>query len=268
MTIKYLLSPFTWFWVSFLVATILLVRRKKLAKAILLADLVLLLIISTPWIPRWALATLERQYPTLYAASLPPANYHILVLGHGHRNDTSISQPDRLDLQALGRLTEGIYLHRQLPGSKLILSGYEGSSNISQAAMLGNTAVSLGVSPQDTILQTTPTITLEEAKMYKARHGTSHPLIIVTSAAHMPRAMMLFRSQGLSPIAAPGQHQVKLEPNRNPEILPSYNNIEQAAGACREWGGILYTRFWLLSKKEIQTMKDVEARYHRQFHSF
>lgn len=260
MSIKYLLSPFTWFWLSFVVAIGLsLAKRKKAAAIIGYIDLFLLLLVSTPWFPKWALATLERQYPSLLHAPPQAGGYHILVLGHGHRFDSSLSYADRLDMPALARLSEGIRLYRENPGSKLILSGYAGNSPyLTQADMLGRAAIELGVPATDTLLQREPTITYEEAQAYKARHGTRHPLLLVTSAAHMPRAMMLFRSQGLRPIAAPGNHLVRMEPGRREDGWPGVENIILAQGATREWSGILYTKLSLLSKPELDTLRAIE----------
>lgn len=56
-----------------------------------------------------------------------------------------LSANNQLSTTAVGRLTEGIRIHRMLPGSRLILSGYGGDSNVTQALVLYRTALLLGV---------------------------------------------------------------------------------------------------------------------------
>jgi uncharacterized SAM-binding protein YcdF (DUF218 family) len=63
-------------------------------------------------------------------------------------------------------------------------------------------ALALGVKQKDIILNGAPEDTREEALFTKSVVG-SKPFILVTSATHMPRAMMLFQQLGLHPIAAP-----------------------------------------------------------------
>ena len=48
----------------------------------------------------------------------------ILILGGGHTNDSRLPANNQLSTNALGRLAEGIRIHRELPGSKIITSAY------------------------------------------------------------------------------------------------------------------------------------------------
>jgi uncharacterized SAM-binding protein YcdF (DUF218 family) len=60
----------------------------------------------------------------------------------------------------------------------------------------------LGVDPDRVSLLTDALDTVDEARSAAARHGDA-PLVLVTSAAHMPRAMRLFAGVGLHPVACP-----------------------------------------------------------------
>ena len=60
----------------------------------------------------------------------------------------------------------------------------------------------MGVSKYNILMQEEPRDTEEEA-LYVKRIVKNKPFILVTAAYHMPRAMELFKKEGLSPIAAP-----------------------------------------------------------------
>lgn len=100
------------------------------------------------------------------------------------------------------RLAEGIRIMRIYPGSKLILSGYAGGSEVSNARMMAKVALALGVSKSDIILLETAKDTWEEARQ-AAAFVKRKKLVVVTSASHMKRALNEFHSAGLKPYPAP-----------------------------------------------------------------
>jgi len=69
------------------------------------------------------------------------------------------------------------------------------------------------------------------------------PLVLVTSASHMPRAVALFRKQGMNPIPAPAAHLVKRRPGLVPEdFYPSAMALLKAQMAVREYLGMSWLR--------------------------
>lgn len=145
---------------------------------------------------------LENQYETVSVKRLEDLNkpVNILVLGGGHTDDKRFPANNQLSETALMRLSEGIRIHRQLPGSTLITSGHSGKSEIAQAQVLANAALLLGVDASHIKMQTQPKNTWAEANEYKRLLKDSAQLVLVTSAAHMPRAMYLFKKADLNPI--------------------------------------------------------------------
>ena len=70
--------------------------------------------------------------------------------------------------------------------------------------------------------------------------------LLVTSAAHMPRSMMIFRKLGLNPIAAPTDYQkTDREANltsiesRILNVLPDADNLRETNRAIKEYIGIV-----------------------------
>ena len=166
-------------------------------------------------------------YEPLYIDNLddPELKFHIIVLGGGHGFDNRLPPNSLLSHNALGRLNEGIRLHRQLSNSKLVLSGFSASGRTTQAEMLQKTALLLGVDKESTIVQNEPKNTWEEAKIYSEKYGNSYPVILVTSAAHMERAVMVFKKFGIDPLSSPTNFRLKGSSGQRWFGLPSIDNI-------------------------------------------
>jgi len=92
---------------------------------------------------------------------------------------------------------------------------------VSSAEVAAKVAISLGVPESDILKVDTPRDTQQEAKQVKALIG-QQPMVLVTSANHLPRAMIFFHQQGLTPIPAPA-NQLAIDSPLNPweRILPS-----------------------------------------------
>ncbi|MCE0496276.1 envelope biogenesis factor ElyC [Vibrio salinus] len=179
---------------------VMFTRKRKTGCVIILFSYVTLFLASFQPVSSRLLMPLERQYHSF----LPIEGNidYILVLGNGHVVDDSLPPTSQISRTALMRLAEGIRINRMYPGSKLILSGYAGGTGISHARMLAKVALSLGVAKSDIVLMETARDTWEEARQTAAFVGQDR-LVVVTSASHMPRAMLEFKMAGLNPIPAP-----------------------------------------------------------------
>lgn len=244
--IKYLLDPLTIFWLFVLTAGICFYCKKQRAgRWWIILSLLWLMAAGTPFLPRLLLGAWENRYPRqwIMPANIQPAGIPILVLGSGDTQEPDLTPNDQLSETALQRLIEGIRIHRMLPGSILILSGYGGAASTSHAQTMAQTAISLGVDKEHIILQEQPKNTREEVSAYLSRFGTTRPPVLVTSASHMPRAMYLFNSCGISPYPAPTAHKIKHGPRtwiaRN---LTSLKNIDYTQVLISECIGMLHHR--------------------------
>jgi len=219
--------------------------KKRLFKWLAVFVVIWFLIISIPFLPTLIINSLENRYEPVRVNNLtnPDAKYHIVVLGGGHGYDNRLPWNALLSLNALGRLNEAIRLFRQLPNSKLVFSGYSSSHPPTQAEILQQTALLLGIDKKATILQNEPANTYEEAEDYAKNYGHSHPVILVTSATHMPRAIWAFRHFGIEPIPSPTNYRLKGSWKRKWFGLPSMSNIENLEVGVYEYAGIYWYRF-------------------------
>ena len=250
------LHPLTCFWLSALFAA--MIARKYQRSALLLFTLALgwLALTSTPPLPRFLTATLEDQFSPLFVSDFPVLSdsaTHIVVLGGGHTMDTRLPSNDQLSEKALKRLVEGIRLYRGLAGSKLVCSGYSHAElSASHAEILADAAVALGVSRQDIELLPTPRNTMEEAIAYRDKFGRHHKLVLVTSAVHMPRAVMHFQQAGLTPLPAPTHFLIKRDNLlKKYSIKPSYRHLAMTYSALHELLGLVHGKYeWRKLKRQ------------------
>jgi uncharacterized SAM-binding protein YcdF (DUF218 family) len=149
----------------------------------------------------------------------------------------------QLSSTTLVRLVEGVALYRSLPGAKLILSGGAVFDAVPEAEVMARVARSLGVSPQDLVLEPYSWDTEEEARLIKDSVGKDK-FILVTSASHQRRAMALFQRQGMAPIPWPVGHRVKKSQQSNPfGLFPSAGSLHMTETAFYEYLGLAWA--WL-----------------------
>lgn len=210
----------------------LYVSKIRFAKIFLSFSLGLLLLFSYPPFANFLVKKLEDNYSKYeYKQEVK----YIHVLGGGHNTDKD--QP--LSSQVFSkRVLEGVIIHFKTPGSKLVFTGYEGITNISNAQMNANLAMALGVKKENIIINGKPKDTKEEAIFAKSLIG-DEPFVLVTSATHMPRSMRLFESLGLNPIPAPTDFHKKESVSYFSE--PEIDSFDNSRIAIHEYLGILWS---------------------------
>jgi uncharacterized SAM-binding protein YcdF (DUF218 family) len=159
--------------------------------------------------------------------------------------DPELPRSTYLSGVCLKRLLESIYIHNRLPETKLLLTGRSAFKGVKpQAEMMGDVAREWGVGPEDIVLETKASDTKDHA-IYVHEIVGKDKFILVTSAAHMPRAMRLFRNQGMEPIPAPTDYMV-MEREAGLRIgmfFPSAGSLEKAGNAIHEYLGMVWAKF-------------------------
>ena len=97
---------------------------------------------------------LEQEYPPITDFRAYEGVKWIVVLGGGSSVDPSLPVSTYLSDASLFRVSEGVYIHNRLPGSKLIMTGGSGFEGITPVAeVMGDTAQEWGVEPEDIVLE-------------------------------------------------------------------------------------------------------------------
>jgi len=248
--IKSLPTPLSLVWLLFIAILVFYwMGNKRTAKWVLGLSLFWLLLISTPFVPKFLLATLENQNPPVQIilekeiqVTLQDSMVHILVLGSGYQTDDRLSYCSQLNNSGLARLTEGMRLQRLVPGSMLIFSGHAGIQPLPEAVVSSLAAQELGINQEKIATNSRPWNTKSEAIEYFKRYGTVYKLYLVTDAAHMPRAIMHFRNAGLNPIPAPTNFNIRKNniPKSYTNYFPSSGNIRYMEIVFLEYLGMIW----------------------------
>ncbi len=226
-------------------------RRRKLGAALVTAATVLLLLFSTSAFSSAILHPLEDQYPPLGPAELAALDWEnidtIVVLA-----GCVVGFPDAPITRQVGgaplaRLVEGIRLYQECPHCTLVLSGGGGCDPDAPVEVLTNYrfATAFGVKGEDIIIERASLDTDDQARILAEMLG-EEPFLVVTSASHMPRTMMLLEAQGLHPIAAPTDHATGLyglfsrEAFGIESIYPNSEALRNTERALYEYLGLLW----------------------------
>ncbi|MHB8763765.1 MAG: YdcF family protein [Deferrisomatales bacterium] len=192
-----------------LVALWLVGRRPWACRLAILASLVLVGALGTGAVARRLVEPLETAFP----APGPEATAEAAVVLAGTVN-LALSTPERVEFyDRPERIIEGARLVKAGRARWLVISGGSGDPrrpDAVEAEFLARTARELGVDPAVILIQgrsrTTREDALYTAPLLKERGLTR--FFLVTSAFHLPRAVALFRQQGLDPIPYPVDHRV------------------------------------------------------------
>lgn len=233
----------------FLGIVLLLVTRKQTAgKIFTVVGFLLLVLFSYRGVSDALLNSLESKYPAVavHDSALISVSEEfrylkwIVVLGGGHTDDLRVPLTSQLSPPSLVRLTEGIRLFRLFPGAKLVLSGGSVYDTTSDALLMMQVAVALGVNSQDIAIETDSKDTDDQARLLQPMLR-SDKFILVTSASHMPRSMDLFMKLGMHPIPAPTDFLVKDTPGMTPnKLFPTPEALGKSERVMYEYLGELW----------------------------
>jgi uncharacterized SAM-binding protein YcdF (DUF218 family) len=250
---KYLTYPYTW---AVLVSIVLVVatfgrsstRRLVVVRLLALSLLLLLYAFATPLVAHVLIASLEEQYPP-FDRSLRRDFGSIIVLAGAVMEKGSLRPYNELAASSAERTVCGADLYARGYASTVILSGGDASvfSEGPQVAReMKRLAIRLGIPEHAIVIENRSRTTYENAVETKRLIGAK-PVLLVTSASHLPRAAALFRRQGIEVTAVPCGYLAKDrtdEPWRvNPfDLLPNVTALEISTNAIQEHIGIVVYR--------------------------
>jgi len=243
--------------VLMVVALVTLWKRPRWAAGSITLALIILLVGSNGWVSRFLVRSLEWQ--NLPHAELPNAEA-IVVLGGATK--PAIPPRPAVDLSEEGdRVLYGAQLYQQKKAPLVIVSGgriHWRGSGPSESADMATILSQMGV-PASAIIQDPDSLnTYENAvnvrKILEARG--IRQVLLVTSAMHMPRSLLIFKRQGIAAIPAPTDFLVTenelQELQSSPQatllnMLPDSDRLQQLTRALKEYIGLVVYRFrgWL-----------------------
>jgi len=233
------MSPLT---VSLLIAAIavlyLLRRRPRPARTLFIIAALVSYLGSIAVVGNGLLAPLEHRYSPLSQDRPPPAASYVVALGSSYTPHGEVPVTGAIDADGLARIVEAVRLVRRLSGARLIVSGGAPAGQTAPALGYAKLARDLGIAEASLVVVDTALDTAGEARAIAAVVGNA-PIILVTSAYHMPRAVEEMRRNGLQPIPAPTGQLVRDSGIGDWHAwLPNSGGLRKTERALHEYAGL------------------------------
>lgn len=233
-----------------LILTFILIWKKRSRLALIPITLTFLILFlgSSSWVSNAIVESLEFQYIT--QGDLPTADA-IVVLGGA----TESALPPRpwIEIREEGdRVLYAGKLYRDRKAPRLILSGGRVDwrpSNTSEAEDMAILLETMGV-PRSAMLLESRSLNTRENAVYSQeimKTEKIQKILLVTSALHMPRSMLIFKKLGIDAIPAPTDYTSVLSSQLTLEAtildtLPDADQMRRTSRALKEYIGILVYR--------------------------
>jgi uncharacterized SAM-binding protein YcdF (DUF218 family) len=167
-----------------------------------------------------------------------------VVLGRGfHPPTAGCPLTSQVDAVLMTRLMEAVRVCRLLPESRIIVSLAGEAPVADKERFLEQFAALVALAPDRFEAVSDARDTGEEVRAFCSL-APGRQLVLVTSAAHMPRAMSLFRRYGVEPVAAPCGHRVQppieAEGFSASALFPSPSALRDADEALHEYLGLAW----------------------------
>jgi uncharacterized SAM-binding protein YcdF (DUF218 family) len=229
--------------IAFLAGLVLLwfTGKQKAGKTLVTCAAILLFLLGTGILSRPLLSPLENAYPSFDAGHHTNVDIRWVVVLGGGSFSSPHHLPTGLTSDSLYRIVEGLRILRLLPEARLLLSGGWAWTPDTDANRMRTLALSLGVSKERIVVEATSRDTEEQAVEIGKLLG-DQPFVLVTTADHMYRSMLLFQAKGLNPIPAPTGHSYGSESPTAWSLFPWAREIANAERAVYEYLGIAWSK--------------------------
>lgn len=218
-------------------------KQRAAGYALMATGAMALWILATPWMGETLIGSLESRFPPDSVETVPTADA-IVVLGGG----VGPTVPPRLypDLNNAGdRPWRGAQLYRADVAPRIIVTGGAPPGRTRSASPDTKRLLMDWQVPGDSVLvESESNTTYENARFTAAlcRERGIDEVVLVTSAAHMPRALATFRSTPLEVVPAPTDYRAVQEPLTLMSVLPDADGLSMSTAAAHEYVGHLYYR--------------------------
>ena len=216
-------------------------RRMRLGLAVSGAGLLVLVVSAFTTAGFIMIGPLENRIGRPVA--MPETVTTIIMLGGATVGRVSTARGTSELNDAGDRVVETLWLAQRYPAARVVLSG--GASSMageieSEAAIVARLLQRLGVAPERLVLEGQSRNTAENADLTRDMLGAiDGPVVLVTSAFHMPRSVGLFEKAGLTVVPWPVDYRSAGNEQFGIDTVNPVLNLTTTSVALREWIGLL-----------------------------
>lgn len=242
----FFLTPSNLILLALLLGALLLwTRAWPLGRKLILVALIFLILAGLSPLGNLLLLPLENRFPQWEPSSRSPAG--IIVLGDSNETMIRLARGQVALNESAERMTEAVMLARRYPLAKLVFAGGDGGL----LGGAGNEAddakiffVGLGVPSSQLIMEQASRNTYENAGLVAkaVQPKAGEVWLLVTSAAHMPRAVGCFRKAGMYVTPYPVDYRSRGWIGLTTFFSSTSAGLRRFDFAMREWMGLIAYR--------------------------
>jgi uncharacterized SAM-binding protein YcdF (DUF218 family) len=240
--IELMLSPFALFCEFALISLLLLCFKKKIAAWIIFVlSFGMLLFLSYDYGQYFLANPLEKTYGVCNPLNYPEVKT-VVVLGGGRYPESDRPVSAKMSYATTVRLVEGIKIFNLIDAQKLFVTGKDYNYDSSIAALMKQCAIDLGVDGEKIFTVDNARNTREEAR-YTAEIVRGDTVFLVTSAAHLKRAVKNFGDEGIFVVPVPTDYIVQNKRKSISYYFPDPQRIVNSGKAIHEYLGLFAELF-------------------------
>lgn len=214
--------------------------RRRIAVFIFVVSAFWLWLASSSLFANFLMAQLEGGYPPIAAQNLPEAEA-IVLLGGAIRGE--VSKDTLADMSGVGdRLIFAVAAFKAGRAPAIVVTGGAKEGFVPEAKLMRDILVTLGVPAEAIVMEVRNRVTMDNIRF--TRHTLAamdaKTVLLVTSAFHMRRSLMVFDALDLDVIPAPTDFQIVKGEFSWWHILPDVKALQRTTWAMHEFAGYLY----------------------------
>lgn len=218
-------------------------RRRKTGIALVLSGTIVLVLGSLSGWTYELRREAEHRFPPLELSQIPDGSLAIAVLGTGFNPDSELPANSKVSGAFLARLLEGVRLWRARPTADLFVSVAGPASYEEKQEFLQEIVSLMRLESANIVLLTTAESTQDEATLI-AKQTFDKTVLLATSAAHMPRAVQIFESEGIAVLAAPTDYGFPRKGGPRDRIWPLWVPSTDGLNGNHAWLYETVSRIW------------------------
>jgi uncharacterized SAM-binding protein YcdF (DUF218 family) len=235
-----LAEPLTQVLLLLLLGLLLRKKQRAIASLIFLVATLWLWLASSSLFANFLMAQLERDYPPIAAQNLPEADV-IVLLGGAVRGE--VSADTLADMSGVGdRLIFAVAAYKAGRAPAIVVTGGAKEGFVPEAKLMRDILVTLGVPSQAIVMEVRNRVTYDNTRF--TRHTLAameaKSVLLVTSAFHMRRSLLVFEALDIEVIPAPTDFQVLKGEFSLWHFLPNVKALQRTSWAMHEFAGYLY----------------------------
>jgi uncharacterized SAM-binding protein YcdF (DUF218 family) len=217
-------------------------RFKRLGRVVLALSISFLYLLSIAPTADLLVGPLESRHQSLSPERVPRMGT-LVVLSGGASATGNLPLSSRLTSSSTKRVLEAVRLYNLMDQPTIVISGGSGNPfvEVSEAALMRELLLNLRIPDRRIVMEGKSSNTLENAAGVK-RLPLKPPLILITSASHMDRALKVFKWLGMTPLPAPCDYRARWSVDDPLRFLPSEGALAVSTAAIYEYMGTFWYR--------------------------